>query len=277
MRHEYGVELTNNDKHYSKYISKLLPGSENKCYEHNIKVNEKYDKMTSDNGNFVVEDEQNDNIVIYSPPPTGNPILNSTNTTKNSNLVPENEELSEFYSTSMQQRNETINFKSPNSRKDINEIPISSPELDDDISMKTEDDISIKTEDVTSVTFQIDNTDSFQLPESVNFIRAESYDISLPPHKLPLVREIISTKASPQDLLDSFDFNLDMSFLGLSSLQRSVLLPLQTQTRLVNGCLLKLFLKEKLLMSHISSLRNYFLLQDGEFSQVLSSELFQGK
>lgn len=75
---------------------------------------------------------------------------------------------------------------------------------------------------------------------------------------------------------ESVHYNPETETLETGALQRSVLLPLYIHKRLVNGALLQFFLQDESLLSHLESLRNYFLLQDGEFSQCLCTQLFQG-
>jgi gamma-tubulin complex component 6 len=47
------------------------------------------------------------------------------------------------------------------------------------------------------------------------------------------------------------------------------------QTSLVNSALLKFFLQEKELLSHLKSLRSYFFLLDGDFGWNITSMLFR--
>ncbi|XP_047118792.1 gamma-tubulin complex component 6 [Schistocerca piceifrons] len=75
---------------------------------------------------------------------------------------------------------------------------------------------------------------------------------------------------------ESVHYKPETETLETEALQRSVLLPLYIHSKLVNGALLQFFLQDESLLSHLESLRNYFLLQDGEFSQLLCTQLFQG-
>ncbi|XP_069680648.1 gamma-tubulin complex component 6 [Periplaneta americana] len=66
----------------------------------------------------------------------------------------------------------------------------------------------------------------------------------------------------------------DMSSINIA-LQKSILIPLQIQTSLVNSALLKLFFEDQELLSHLHSLRSYFFLLDGEFGRNVTGLLFE--
>ncbi|XP_052872931.1 gamma-tubulin complex component 6 [Anopheles cruzii] len=57
-------------------------------------------------------------------------------------------------------------------------------------------------------------------------------------------------------------------------LQYSLVIPLRAHMEIVNNEILKLFLYDLDLLSHFESLRNYFLLMDGEFSSHICDSLF---
>ncbi|XP_043524965.1 gamma-tubulin complex component 6 isoform X2 [Frieseomelitta varia] len=57
-------------------------------------------------------------------------------------------------------------------------------------------------------------------------------------------------------------------------LEKSVRIPLNVQSRLVNDAIRKYFLIENNLLSHLHSLRSYFFLLNGEFSKSLTDSLY---
>lgn len=57
-------------------------------------------------------------------------------------------------------------------------------------------------------------------------------------------------------------------------LEKSVIIPLQVQSRLVNDAIIKYLLNEHKLLSHLHSLRSYFFLLNGEFAKNLTKSLF---
>ncbi|XP_021938157.1 gamma-tubulin complex component 6 isoform X3 [Zootermopsis nevadensis] len=66
----------------------------------------------------------------------------------------------------------------------------------------------------------------------------------------------------------------DMSSININ-LQKSILVPLKIQMSLVNSAMLRFFLQDQGLLSHLHSLRNYFFLLDGEFGRNMTSMLFE--
>nr|XP_034191559.1 gamma-tubulin complex component 6 isoform X1 [Osmia lignaria] len=59
-----------------------------------------------------------------------------------------------------------------------------------------------------------------------------------------------------------------------SYLEKSIRIPLDIQSRLVNNAIIKYFLKENNLLSHLHSLRSYFFLLNGEFAKSLTDSLY---
>lgn len=57
-------------------------------------------------------------------------------------------------------------------------------------------------------------------------------------------------------------------------LEKSIRIPLGVQSRLINNAVIKYFLKENNLLSHLHSLRSYFFLLNGEFAKSLTDSLY---
>lgn len=57
-------------------------------------------------------------------------------------------------------------------------------------------------------------------------------------------------------------------------LYESVEIPLATQSRLINDGILNFFINDLNYMNHLSNLRHYFFLQDGEFGRIITDNLF---
>ncbi|EZA61700.1 Gamma-tubulin complex component [Ooceraea biroi] len=57
-------------------------------------------------------------------------------------------------------------------------------------------------------------------------------------------------------------------------LEKSVIIPLQIQTRLINHAIIKYLLNEHNMLSHLHSLRSYFFLLNGEFAKSLTDSLY---
>ncbi|KAF4523463.1 hypothetical protein B566_EDAN014997 [Ephemera danica] len=81
---------------------------------------------------------------------------------------------------------------------------------------------------------------------------------------------------------DSIKLNTALKKLDISSsnlshlLHQTVSVVLSTQLKLVNQSILKLFIQDEQLLSHFHSLRQYFLLVDGEFARNITEGLCQG-
>ncbi|XP_015591181.1 gamma-tubulin complex component 6 isoform X2 [Cephus cinctus] len=59
-------------------------------------------------------------------------------------------------------------------------------------------------------------------------------------------------------------------------LEKSVMIPLRIQSHLVNDALIKYLLCEHNMLSHMTSLRSYFFLLNGEFAKSLTNSLYTG-
>ncbi|XP_012218364.1 gamma-tubulin complex component 6 [Linepithema humile] len=57
-------------------------------------------------------------------------------------------------------------------------------------------------------------------------------------------------------------------------LEKSIIIPLQIQTRLVNNAIIKYLVNECSMLSHLHSLRSYFFLLNGEFAKSLTDSLY---
>ncbi|KAJ8664580.1 hypothetical protein QAD02_006242 [Eretmocerus hayati] len=70
----------------------------------------------------------------------------------------------------------------------------------------------------------------------------------------------------------------DVEMIDTTSLQvyleKSVVIPLTAQSRLVNNALIKYLLNEHKMLSHLHSLRSFFFLLNGEFAKTLTQSLF---
>lgn len=102
----------------------------------------------------------------------------------------------------------------------------------------------------------------------------------------PIYIEFVKTLAKYRKLSDSNlplskynSFAGDMENLDMPSLTRflqlSISFPLQTHIQLVNGEIMKLFIKELDILGHIKCLRQYFFHMNGEFGNLISDELFK--
>ncbi|KAI4498023.1 hypothetical protein M0802_006847 [Mischocyttarus mexicanus] len=92
----------------------------------------------------------------------------------------------------------------------------------------------------------------------------------------------ISTPLTTNDNVNSSDFTsltiADVELIDKTSLQvyleKSIIIPLQIQSHIVNDALIKYLLNEHNMLLHLQSLRSYFFLLNGEFSKCLTNSLY---
>ncbi|KAL2741084.1 gamma-tubulin complex component 6 isoform X1 [Vespula squamosa] len=92
----------------------------------------------------------------------------------------------------------------------------------------------------------------------------------------------ISTPLTSNDDINTSDFTsltiADVELIDNTSLQvyleKSIIIPLQIQSRIVNDALIKYLLNEHNMLLHLQSLRSYFFLLNGEFAKCLTNSLY---
>lgn len=80
-------------------------------------------------------------------------------------------------------------------------------------------------------------------------------------------------KSSPSSLTIADVEMIDHTSLQVY-LEKSIIIPLQIQTRLVNDAIIKHLVNECNMLSHLRSLRSYFFLLNGEFAKSLTNSLY---
>ncbi|XP_014616772.1 PREDICTED: gamma-tubulin complex component 6 [Polistes canadensis] len=92
----------------------------------------------------------------------------------------------------------------------------------------------------------------------------------------------ISTPLVSNDNVNSSDFTsltiADVELIDNTSLQvyleKSIIIPLQIQSHIVNDAVIKYLLNEHNMLLHLQSLRSYFFLLNGEFAKCLTNSLY---
>ncbi|XP_015183133.1 PREDICTED: gamma-tubulin complex component 6 [Polistes dominula] len=92
----------------------------------------------------------------------------------------------------------------------------------------------------------------------------------------------ISTPSTSNDNVNCSDFTsltiADVELIDNTSLQvyleKSIIIPLQIQSHIVNDALIKYLLNEHNMLLHLQSLRSYFFLLNGEFAKCLTNSLY---
>lgn len=86
-------------------------------------------------------------------------------------------------------------------------------------------------------------------------------------------RDVKSSSVSPSSLTIADVEMIDHTSLQVY-LEKSIIIPLQIQTRLVNNAIIKYLVNECNMLSHLHSLRSYFFLLNGEFAKSLTDSLY---
>lgn len=140
----------------------------------------------------------------------------------------------------------TDNFTTLSTHTPLSQIPNS-----DDVSDMTK---SITTEETY-----------FESPMSGNFKLPNLFGIIGP--------DVRSSSVSPSSLTIADVEMIDHTSLQVY-LEKSIIIPLQIQTRLVNNAIIKYLVNECNMLSHLHSLRSYFFLLNGEFAKSLTDSLY---
>lgn len=104
-------------------------------------------------------------------------------------------------------------------------------------------------------------------PPLISFGTLSNY-FSNPSQLFPSIPQINGSEIKPT--LDDLEIGMFARHL-----QRSINIAVTVQERLANAAILNHFLLKENFMAHLTSLRCYFLLHDGEFSRSLTNGLFQ--
>lgn len=121
---------------------------------------------------------------------------------------------------------------------------------------------------------------------SVSPRKNDQFSSLLCPNILPYTtkfnfHDVGATDTSPLGTFSDYHVNdIAADFVGTSLplsvvIEQSLILPIRTQIELVNQSLVNYFLVDMKLLRHLETIRDYILLNDGEFAQVMSDQLFE--
>ncbi|XP_018401995.1 PREDICTED: gamma-tubulin complex component 6 [Cyphomyrmex costatus] len=176
-----------------------------------------------------------------------------------------NNETNEPILNSMQQQNNidtpmsctTDNFTTASIHTPLSQIPNS----DDIFALNAGQEVSSLSDDMTkSIT---EETTCFESPMSSNFKLPNLFGIS----------SDVKSSTPPSSLTIADVEMIDHTSLQVY-LEKSIIIPLQIQTRLVNNAIIKYLVNEHNMLSHLHSLRSYFFLLNGEFAKSLTDSLY---
>jgi len=105
----------------------------------------------------------------------------------------------------------------------------------------------------------------FESPMSGNFKLPNLFGVTGP--------DVKSSSVSPSSLTIADVEMIDHTSLQVY-LEKSIIIPLQIQTWLVNNAIIKHLVNECNILSHLHSLRSYFFLLNGEFAKSLTDSLY---
>jgi len=174
-----------------------------------------------------------------------------------------NNETNEPILINMQQQNidtpmscTTDNFTTASIHTPLSQIPNS----DDIFALNAGQEVSSLSDDMTK---SITEETCFESPMSSNFKLPNLFGVS----------SDVKSSTAPSSLTIADVEMIDHTSLQVY-LEKSIIIPLQIQTRLVNNAIIKYLVNEHNMLSHLHSLRSYFFLLNGEFAKSLTDSLY---
>ena len=174
-----------------------------------------------------------------------------------------NNEINEPILINMQQQNidtpmscTTDNFTTASIHTPLSQIPNS----DDIFTLNAGQEVSSLSDDMTK---SITEETCFESPMSSNFKLPNLFGVS----------SDVKSSTAPSSLTIADVEMIDHTSLQVY-LEKSIIIPLQIQTRLVNNAIIKYLVNEHNMLSHLHSLRSYFFLLNGEFAKSLTDSLY---
>ncbi|EGI61171.1 PREDICTED: gamma-tubulin complex component 6 [Acromyrmex echinatior] len=261
LMQEYGMTPNNNE------FSTILTNNQRFIDHTNINGNNQIlIDITSESSSNNTKENMNNNVLsttnIRLPAETMNihgPMNNEEYSNKVNNT---NNEINEPIMNNMQQNNidtpmscTTDNFTTASIHTPLSQIPNS----DDIFALNAGQEVSSLSDDMTkSIT-----EETFESPMSCNFKLPNLFGVS----------SDVKSSTAPSSLTIADVEMIDHTSLKVY-LEKSIIIPLQIQTRLVNNAIIKYLVNEHNMLSHLHSLRSYFFLLNGEFAKSLTDSLY---
>lgn len=258
LMQEYGMTPNNNE------LSTILANNRGIIDRANINGNEQVSTdITSESSSDNAKENVNNNVLsttnIKLPEETANvptndeECSNKTNDANNEVHEPNNTQQQNNLDTPMSCT--TDNFTTASMHTPLSQIPNS----DDIFALNAGQEVSSLSDDMIK---SITEETCFESPMSSNF-------------KLPSLFGALDVKppVTPSSLIIADVEMIDHTSLQVY-LEKSIIIPLQIQTRLVNNAIIKYLVNEHNMLSHLHSLRSYFFLLNGEFAKSLTDSLY---
>ncbi|KAL6442001.1 hypothetical protein ACFW04_002385 [Cataglyphis niger] len=254
---EYGMTPNNNE------FSAILTDKQDNINCTNINDNNETNKQslgnTKENGNNNISPTSDikltkEEITITNGPINNEECSNKINDFKEQDPILNNFQRQNNIDTPMSCT--TDNFTTLSTHTPLSQIPNS-----DDIFA-----LNIGQESLSDMTKSIMTEETyFESPMSGNFKLPNLFGVIGPDTK--------SSSVSPSSLTIADVEMIDHTSLQVY-LEKSIIIPLQIQTRLVNNAIIKYLVNECNMLSHLHSLRSYFFLLNGEFAKSLTDSLY---
>lgn len=258
LMQEYGITPNNNELSTILTDNQRIIDCANTNGNNQILVD-----ITSESSSDSTKENVNNNVLsttnIKLPEETVNV---PTNDEEHSNK-PNNSNNEEILNNTQQQNNidtpmscTTDNFTTASIHTPLSQIPNS----DDIFASNAGQEISSLSDDMTK---SITEETCFESPMSSNFKLPNLFGINFD----------VKLSAAPSSLTIADVEMIDHTSLKVY-LEKSIIIPLQIQTRLVNNAIIKYLVNEHNMLSHLHSLRSYFFLLNGEFAKSLTDSLY---
>lgn len=261
LMQEYGMTPNNNE------LSTILAENQGIIDRANTNGNNQVLTDISESSSDSTKENVNNNVLstisIKLPEETADVPTNDEECSNKSNDA--NNEAYQPISNSTQQQNNvdtpmsctTDNFTTASIHTPLSQIPNS-----DDIifALNAGQEVSSLSDDMKSITEET----YFESPMSSNFKLPNLFGANF---------DVKSSAASSSSLTIADVEMIDHTSLHVY-LEKSIIIPLQIQTRLVNNAIIKYLMNEHNMLSHLHSLRSYYFLLNGEFAKSLTDSLY---
>lgn len=259
LMQEYGMTPNNNE------LSTIFADNQGIIDRASTNGNKISIDITSESSSNNTKENVNNNILLTTniklPEETVNALTNDEECSNKTNDA--NNETHEPILNDMQQQNNidtpmsctTDNFTTASMHTPLSQVPNS----DDIFVSNAGQEVSSLSDDmiksITEETFESPMSSNFKLPSlfGVNF--------DVKPSVVPSSLTIADVEMIDHTSLQVY-------------LEKSIIIPLQIQTRLVNNAIIKYLVNEHNMLSHLHSLRSYFFLLNGEFAKSLTDSLY---
>lgn len=258
LMQEYGMTPNNNE------LSAILADNQGIIDRANINGNEQMSTdITSESSSDNTKENVNNNVLLTTniklPEETANVPMKDEECSSKTNA---NNEVHELLNNTQQQNIDTPmscttdNFTTASMHTPLSQVPNS----DDIFALNAGQEISSLSDDMIK---SITEETYFESPMSSNFKLPSLFGVNFD----------VKPSVAPSSLIIADVEMIDHTSLQVY-LEKSIIIPLQIQTRLVNNAIIKYLVNEHNMLSHLHSLRSYFFLLNGEFAKSLTDSLY---